>query len=443
MKRAKCTSMNSLAWKLSLGAISLYGLACSSGVPVRSEAGPDASPEASARPDASGEASSDVGAPCTLPFAVSAAKTVTTGPGFAIGGVAGSPAGFGLGWLASTKTESTPYFVALDSTGNRLFDPIQLARPTVIGSPVAPSEPAVVPSGSSYGVAWSGPPGVYLTLVDSAGKASTPSLLLETGGQDAYGSLQIAASSKAYLVAGYDSLGLGGWVTAQLADVQGKTLWNPGAAFYAYDVLDATSAPSNIVFDGTSFAFAWINTTTLAVEIAFVREDGTSAQAGPGAPLSGIVVHPGRAAVNQSPLLAWTGSELIVWWFTASDDAGVVPDGVSMLRLDALGKPTGPAQTFAMASTNPSLSALAWTGSELGAIATKNPESQDAAAMAYALLRYSPTGGSLGRLELSEGIPGSTPTLAWAGTEYALAWVDSAGGLRDGRIAFARAGQCP
>jgi len=134
------------------------------------------------------------------------------------------------------------------------------------------------------------------------------------------------------------------------------------------------------------------------------------------------------------PHMAWSGSQFaIVWSDTRNPGTGYVDD-IYMALLDAAGAKIGGDIQISESTGDPNLPSVTWTGSEWGLAWHDDRDGQNEIYFA----RVSDTGTKVGsdvRITSETG-SSSSPSLAWTGSEFGVAWGDH----RDGywQIYFAR-----
>jgi Putative metal-binding motif len=184
--------------------------------------------------------------------------------------------------------------------------------------------------------------------------------------------------------------------------------------------LHVTTGPSpahsaDLVWTGSVYGLAWIDTRDGHREIYFARLDSSGAKLG-------ADVRVTNAAGNRNGVrLAWTGSAYGLAW---SDDRDGNPE-IYFARLDASGSKIGTDVRVTINSGTSFLPALVWTGSRYG-IAWW--DGQGAGNGIY-MTQLDGAGNKLYqevRVDNAPSIDTSTvPSLAWSGSQFALAWNDN------------------
>jgi hypothetical protein len=187
--------------------------------------------------------------------------------------------------------------------------------------------------------------------------------------------------------------------------------------------------PPSLVWDGQYFALSWIAAN--AVYFGKLDREGT--------PIGGPVLVSTQCPSNDSPIrpsLVWTGTIFGVAW-AAWPGATCIsePEEVFFARLSATGEKFGADRRLTQSSGVAGHPAVAWSGFEF-AVAW-----MDTAGGQYAirLLRLNASGDAIGVNSLIREPQGGLsldPILTWTGAEYSASWVDTRFGNRE--ILFAR-----
>ncbi len=182
----------------------------------------------------------------------------------------------------------------------------------------------------------------------------------------------------------------------------------------ASDLLSDSSEPS-VTWTGSEFGIAWRG----ASDIYFVRLDPSGARIGSAVR---VTAPPGG---GLHPAIVWTGTEYGLIWVHYHDS---IVD-ILFTRLDATGARMGPDVLVSSALNDiDAAPALIWTGSEYGIAwrdgRARNPE--------IFLARLTASGLKVGDDIRVTNDPGQSmnPSLVWTGSEYAVAWADD----RDGNF---------
>ena len=176
---------------------------------------------------------------------------------------------------------------------------------------------------------------------------------------------------------------------------------------------------SALVWTGSEYGLAWTDCYELTCSIYFTRVGSTGEIRGERLQVSS----PSLFATNLS--LAWTGSEFgIAWQHTREGDLDV-----SFLRISAGGETLGEPSEVAWGGGNAVSPSLAWSGSEM-AVAWN--DSRDGNQQIY-LARLDREGRlASGSVRVTwSGTDTSYPSIAWSQSEVALAWSDGTPTVRE------------
>ena len=187
----------------------------------------------------------------------------------------------------------------------------------------------------------------------------------------------------------------------------------------------ALSGFPSIVWTGTEFGVAWEDNRDGNSEIYFARISTAGLKLGEEVRITA------SEGSSGSPSLAWNGTEFGLAW---SDDRTGVSE-IYFARINSSGVKQGEDVRVTETAQYSGLPSLAWTGTEYGVAWMDGPYS--GGSYIY-FARLSPEGVKQGTdVQLTNGSRSiSGPSLAWAGTEYGLAW--SEGAYQQQEIYFAR-----
>jgi hypothetical protein len=185
------------------------------------------------------------------------------------------------------------------------------------------------------------------------------------------------------------------------------------------------SRGSSITWSGSEFGVAWDDDRDWGdQEIYFARISST------GSKIGGDVRITNSTGRSTYPAIEWTGSEYGIIW----KDERTAPGQVYFTRVSPAGSKIG---SDVVVSSSPELiyePALGWTGSEFGACWR---DTRDWNREIYCC-RFSPDGTKIGSdIRITNDVSVSEePTIAWAGVEYGISWIDERDGDRE--VYFAR-----
>ncbi len=227
------------------------------------------------------------------------------------------------------------------------------------------------------------------------------------------------------------SLAPGAWTTfslrfapdaADLADAEVSIASSdPGASPYSFTVLasgitqdlqsKSESSPS-VAWTGSEYGLAWQDERDGNWEIYFARFDADGRKVG-----SDVRV---TAAANSSlnPSLAWTGTEYGVAWHDGRDGNWEI----YFARLDADGNKIGGDVRVTDAANSSQNASLAWTGTEYGVAWHDGRDGNWEIYFARLDADGNKIGGDLRVTDAAES--SQSPSLAWGGTDYCVAWYD-------------------
>jgi hypothetical protein len=183
-----------------------------------------------------------------------------------------------------------------------------------------------------------------------------------------------------------------------------------------------------VSWTGSEFGVAWLDGVLGATTIEFVRVDTSGTVVGTEARLSEGSDHFPIAQVD----IAWTGSEFgVLWLATFLSDSSM---RVLMRRVSGDGTALGSEIQVTDESTLQMGPSLAWTGSELGIGWSDYRVSSSNAEIYFA--RYAPDGSKVGSDVLIPftGDHEMLADLVWAGSEFGLLWHYYADGPADIRF---------
>jgi cysteine-rich repeat protein len=284
--------------------------------------------------------------------------------------------------------------------------------------------PSLVWTGSEFGVAWEdqrdGWAGeIYFARIDSSGsKMGSDIRITSNSGPSFYPSIVWTGSE--FGVAWEDQRDGNNELYFVRIDSSGSKIGND---------VRITNDPANsyytsLVWTGSEFGAAWEDYRDENVDIYFARIDS------PGSKIGSDVRVTSDSSVQRVPFLTWTGSEFGVAWQDFRD----LDLEIYFARLDSSGSKIGSDAKVTSASGDSRAPFLAWTGSEFG-VAWE--DDRDGNFEIY-FARIDSSGSKMGSdVRITSAVYSSlSPSLAWTGSEFGMAWQD----LRDGsyEIYFAR-----
>ena len=323
---------------------------------------------------------------------------------------------YGVVWHQSNPFQPDEiYFIRLDPTGEAIGAPRQLNfNPGVSG------EPHLVWNGGGYGVTWYDDDGSLRFLrLDAFGQPLSQVMAIP-------GTFATSVEHALVWTGSVYGLAWSNHVEGSNSEIFFARLEPSGARLG--DVVrvtqgNSTSVLPSLAWSGSEFGLVWYDLRDLNLEIYFTRLDAMGLEIGDDIRLTSTPTD------TADPHLVWNGSTYGVIWTDA-------PSEVYFARLNPSGVKIG---ADLRVTTAPSLStspALIWTGAEYGITWT---DTRDNNAEIY-LARVSAAGSKVGadlRLTSNSGFS-SSPVIAWSDREYGIAWSDNT--LGRGQIYFARIG---
>jgi hypothetical protein len=333
--------------------------------------------------------------------------------------VAWSGAGFGVVWVDSRDGNGEVYFARLSADGERVGSDLRVTEDRADSG-----EPAIVWTGSDYGVAWhdarGGGYGVYFARISRDGAKLGGDVRIDAGDADAR-SPSLAWTGAEYGVAWSDSRDGSTEIYFARVSVAGAKV---GDDVRVTDATMESSAPS-LVWTGAGYGVAWQDLRDMSYDVYFARLDAAGARTGAELNLTAV-------GDSQRPALVWTGTQYGVAWYETSFVGGESHEEIYLARVSDAGVKLGGDVRVSVTPSygwyEPSPS-LAWTGSEF---VVAWPDQRDGDEEIY-LARVSDAGVAVGddiRFTSASGTS-QAPALIFTGAELALAWQDSRNAGRD------------
>ena len=341
---------------------------------------------------------------CTTPSKVGTDFRVTTAvfdssaPSIAWNGI-----DYGMLWKDSRNGDQEIFFTHMTPSGTKVGGDISVTGPC--GDCV---NPRLVWSGTEYGAVWSQGGSITFRRLDRAGTPiGTATPLIDPAGSSA-DEPDIAWTGTEYGVV-WDQFVGPQQIRFARVDRLGNTLSQ------ILHITDDTgffgNARPRIAFGGGKYGITWQGNAGSQPEIFFESVDPRQ---GPALPALQITTH---NLVALHPQIVWNGTE----WGLAWEDHQTFTE-IYFQRVSAAGAKVGGNVRITNAAGVSNEPSLAWTGSEYGVV-WDDDRSGDLE-LWYA--RISSAGAKVGsdlQLTTATGTT-DTPTLAWGGSKFAVAWHD-------------------
>jgi len=327
---------------------------------------------------------------------------------------------YGVAWQDNRDGNYEIYFARLDASGNKIGGDVR-----VTNNPSFSLSPALVWTGSEYGVAWEdlrdGNLEIYFARIDAAGTKIGSDVRVTTAAADSrYASLVWAGG--AYGVAWTDGRDGNNEIYFARIDAAGSKIGSDLRVTNAAS--DSTYA--SLVWTGSAYGVAWQDNRDGNYEIYLARIDAAGNKIGADVRVTN------NASGSGSPSLAWTGSEYGVAW----DDLRDGNYEIYVARLDAAGSKIGPDARVTNSPSYSGLPSLVWTGSEYGVAWRDQRDGNDEIYLARLDAADSKIGPDL-RMT-SDASFSESAALIWTGTEYGMAWRDDRDGNAEIYVGLAR-----
>ena len=323
---------------------------------------------------------------------------------------------YGVVWHQSNPFQPDEiYFIRLDPTGEAIGAPRQLNfNPGVSG------EPHLVWNGGGYGVTWYDDDGSMRFLrLDAFGQPLSQVMAIP-------GTFATSVEHALVWTGSVYGLAWSNHVEGSNSEIFFARLDPSGARLG--DVVrvtqgNSTSVLPSLAWSGSEFGLVWYDLRDLNLEIYFTRLDAMGLEIGDDIRLTSTPTD------TADPHLVWNGSTYGVIWTDA-------PAAVYFARLNPSGVKIGTELRVTTAPSSSGNAELIWTGAEYGITWT---DTRDNNAEIY-LARVSAAGSKVGadlRLTSNSGFS-YNPVITWSDREYGIAWADNT--LGRGQIYFARIG---
>ncbi len=318
--------------------------------------------------------------------------------------------GYGVAWRDERDGNPEIYFALLDLAGVKVGTDVR-----VTNDPDSSTDPAVVWTGSGFGIVWTddrdGNDEVYFAAVDAAGTKLGGDVRV-TNDAASSRSPDVAWTGTEYGVAWSDSRDGNAEIYVVRLDASGA----PVGAESRVTSDAAESAEPSLAWSGTEYGLAWHDRRDTAAEVYFARLSALGAKIGGDVPVTAD-----DGADSTAPAVVWNGGGFGVAW----TDARPAAAGVYLARLDAGGTVLGTETQVSGGAVPASAPSLAWTGGEYGV--AWHDAGTGTEQVYFNRVDASGVAGAEQRLE-ADAARSTEPSLVWTGSAYAVTWVDE----RDG-----------
>lgn len=320
-----------------------------------------------------------------------------------------------------TSAQDTP-----ECTGWGACNADGLCEPKTLGlAASSPSSwgPSLAWAGNQFGLAWYDTRGsatsaeVYFTRISSSGQKLGEELRLTQGGAATYNPSQVwlvwadtvfAMAWMSLQAPNYDDeIIFGRYNTSgQRIGIEGRMSFSDGFSKYP-----------TMVWTGSQYGMAWHDDRSGTSEIYFARGGGNSQRIGDSVRVTA------NGGSSEHPVLVWTGSQYALAWHDDSDGN----NEIYFTRLSSTGQVLAPGKRLTDDDNYSLHPSMAWTGSEFG---LAWHDDRDGNSEIY-FTRLDATGQKLmSSLRLTKDDSYSEESsLVWTGSEYGLAWQDDRTGL--------------
>ncbi|WP_394835813.1 hypothetical protein LVJ94_02650 [Pendulispora rubella] len=294
--------------------------------------------------------------------------------------------GYGAAWYSQDAAQRGLYFVRLDTTGQRVGEPVRLYDARAF---------KLVPTPNGYGLLWSTPDGLFLSRLDAEGRAIGNYTGVSTGSS---GDIDLSFASNEFGVT-WQMYRDGAYVISQARyDASGQKVGTTAVI----RSLSSTAFSPKLSFSGSEYGIVWQDRRDDSNgEIYFARVDGNGQK-------TEVRLTSDNGLASGSPEVRWLGTHYGVLYFQKTGDT----NQLRFARVSAAGQRLGEDVTVANAGTYATASAV-WTGTKLG-VSFGQADGQ------LGLYQLDAQGTALGAgLSVAKGYDSS---LAWTGDGFRLVW---------------------
>jgi len=334
---------------------------------------------------------------------------------------------FGVSWMDNRYGYSEIYFARVSSSGAKLGSDLRVTSAASYSG-----YPSLAWTGSEFGVSWmddrDGNPEIYFGRISSTGTKIGADVRITNDANiwlTYYGWNSLAWTGSEFGVSWMDYRdNFDGEIYFARISSSGAKI---GADVRITNDAKASMVPS-LAWTGSEYGVSWMDEDPGNYEIYFARisADGTK--------IGADVRITNATGGREYPSLVWTGSEYGVSWEDNRDGNFEI----YFARISGSGTKIGADVRITNDANYSGILSLVWTGSEFGVSWMDDRDGNDEIEIYFA--RISASGTKIGAdVRITNDANDSYfPSLAWAGSEYGVCWMDH----RDGNweIYFARIG---
>ncbi len=319
---------------------------------------------------------------------------------------------YGLAWMDgrhmnSGDMNSEIYFTRIDSSGDEIGLDVRVSFGNFDSS-----QPSLAWTGTYYGICWEdlrdGNWEIYFARINSSGvKVGSDVRITNENHLSEYPSLIWTGSE--YGVAWIDHRDGNSEIYFAHLDSSGSKI---GSDLRVTNDDHSSWLPC-IAWSGAEYGIAWADTRNGNWEVYFARINSSGSKIG-----ADVRVTYDDAGSNESSLI-WNGSQYGLSWSDERDGN----DEIYFVRLDTSGTKIGSDIRITFDPNSSNQSSLAFTGSQYAILWKDNRNANDEIYFA----RLESTGNKIGsdiRVTYEENLS-AYPCLAYQGSEYGIAWLDS------------------
>jgi len=315
---------------------------------------------------------------------------------------------YGVVWHDWRDENFEIYFTRLDSLGRKLVWDVRITD-----DPANSRDPSLVWTGTEFGTAWAddrdGSFEIYFARISSSGVKQGQDVRVTSEGSSGYPSLVWTGTE--YGVA---------WVDARDGDPEiyfariSASGVKQGGDVRITETSGDTRSPS-LAWAGSEYGVAWMNGHNKPWDIYFARLNSNGVKQG-----LDVQITDASGSGAKNPSLIWTAAEYGLAW----SEGGYEQHEIYFTRISSSGVKQGNSLSITNNSWDSRDPSLAWTGSEYGVAWEDGRWVYNYRDIFFA--RLSSSGVKQGdNVRITSQEHSWVPSLTWAGAEYGVVWRDT------------------